>query len=221
MNCLECRELLHKRLDGEPIASDALEQHLSQCATCRDQHSGAQLLLESLKNQPKPKLPANFAQAMVAEVMRDRRHRIVKMRRRFFATMALAASVLILLALGFFWLPRSAPVDHPKKDEVVKDAPKPAPPPKDEPKVAPKIQDQPNELRDRWAGAMRDHAKVVMAAANVDKLPPVDKLPMTPGAREARKEVAVGVEAVARSTRKAFDFFARELPMPDMGEQKN
>src|SRR5262249_13215011 len=150
MNCLECRELLHKRLDGEPIASDALEQHLSQCATCRDQHAGAQLLLESLKNQPKPKLPANFAQTVVPEVMRDRRHRIVKMRRRVFATMALAASVLILLALGFYWLPRSVPVDHPKKDEVVKDAPKPAPLPKDEPKEAPKNQEQPNVLRDRW-----------------------------------------------------------------------
>jgi hypothetical protein len=61
---------------------------------------------------------------------------------------------------------------------------------------------------------VRDHAKVVLAAANFEG---VEKLPVSPQVREAGQEVTVGVEAVTRSTRKAFDFFARELPMPAVG----
>ena len=75
MNCLECRELLHKRLDGEPIAAEAIEHHFSQCTICREQHAGALMLLDNLKKSTEARLPANFTQAMVAQVMRDRTHR--------------------------------------------------------------------------------------------------------------------------------------------------
>jgi hypothetical protein len=80
-------------------------------------------------------------------------------------------------------------------------------------------------LTERWADATRDHAKVVLVATNLDaveNLPGVDNLgPMDPAVREASHEVTDGVLKVTRNARKAFDFFARELPMPELGEQKN
>jgi hypothetical protein len=159
---------------------------------------------------------------MVAQVMRDRSHRQDRMRRRVYATMALAASVLLLLFLAYYWMPRPETQDPGAKDKVAKEEPKKLPPREEKLEPTPKKDAPPNILPDRLTGTMRDHARVVLAAANlenVDRLP-VGVPPAAPGAREAG-EVSVGVEAVTRSTRKAFDFFARELPMPDMGEQKN
>lgn len=223
MNCLECRELLHKRLDGEPIAQEAIEQHLSQCAVCRDQHAGALRLLESLKKTPAPQLPVNFASAITAEIMHDRRQRQQKMRRRVFATIALAASVLFLLILAYNWMPRTNIEPGPKND-LVKDGPKKTqPPPKEEPKHVDKHEPRSpiTALTDRWADTTRDHAKVVMVGMNLDGMPPVAALPVDPSVREAGQDVSDGVQTVTRNARKALDFFARELPMPDMGEQKN
>src|SRR5205809_335912 len=104
MNCLECQELLQRRLDGERLSTpEALEQHWNQCATCREQHTAALRLLEGLPHLPKPMLAANFAQSMAAEVLHDRRQRQHKMRRRVFVTMALAASVVLMLLAAYVW----------------------------------------------------------------------------------------------------------------------
>ncbi len=227
MNCLECRELLHQRLDGEPIASGAIEQHLSQCALCREQHAVALLLLDGLKQIAQPKPPAQLARSIAAQVVHDRRARQHRMRRRVFATMALAASVLFMLMLAYYWLPRPDHVEPTPKDKLVKDAPKKDVPPRQhDPKdVVKRDQRSPlTALTDRWADTTRDHAKVVLAGMNLDgmdKLPPVGALPVNPSVREAGQEVSDGVQTVTRNARKALDFFARELPMPDLGEQKN
>jgi hypothetical protein len=216
MNCLECRELLQRRLDGEQV-SDApgLEQHLSQCATCREQHGGALRMVTVLQKLPKPTSPAGFAGRIVAEVLDDRRRRRQKMRRRVFVTMALAASVLVMLLAAYAWLPRE---QGPQKQPlVVKVDPKKM----DVPHVP---QPEPRNALDRMAEATRDHAKVVLAAANLDgveKLAVNDLPVIDPGLREAGQEVSDGVRAVTMNARKAFDFFARELPMPDLAELKN
>ena len=48
----------------------------------------------------------------------------------------------------------------------------------------------------------------------------MNELPMIdPSVREAGQEVSDGVRTVTRNARRAFDFFARELPMPEIGEQ--
>jgi hypothetical protein len=227
MNCHECQELVQERLDGRVIAESAeLDAHLSQCATCREQHAAALRLLEGLKEMPKPTVPFGFAQSLADAVISDRRQRRSKMRRRVFVTMALAASVLFVLFMAFYWIPRPQ-VGPP----LVKDSPK-----KETPKeiIPEKLVQKPEEprspltpLMDRWAGATRDHAKVVLVATNLDavaveKLPAVDNFgPIDPGVREASQEVSDGVRTVTRNTRKAFDFFARELPMPELGEHKN
>ena len=74
MNCLECQELLQRRLDGEPLAdSAALEQHLRVCPTCREQHQSAQLMLDGLRAVPPPPTPAYLGPRIVAAVVRDQR----------------------------------------------------------------------------------------------------------------------------------------------------
>ena len=220
MNCLECQELLQRRLDGERIASEALDRHLSECAACREQHGGAVRLLAGLKRVPKATLPTDFAQSMAAQVMRDRRHRREKMRRRVVLTMALAASVLLMLFAAYYWMPgpghdepkmfdNTKPVEAPRKDPVeLKENPKP------------ERRHAFSAMTDRLADTTRDHAKVVLVAANLDgmdQLPAVSELPADPNVQE----VSDGVRTVTRNARKAFDYFARELPMPEVGEHKN
>ena len=128
--------------------------------------------------------------------------------------MALAASVLVMLFAAYSWLPPDQPapksqlvkIEEPKKVEVPP-TPKPA---------------EPRNALDRMADVTRDHAKVVLAAANLDDVEKLNELPVIdPGVREAGQEVTDGVRAVTRNTRKAFDFFARELPMPEMPDVKN
>ena len=66
----------------------------------------------------------------------------------------------------------------------------------------------------------RDHAKVVLVAANLDameQLPAINELPaLDASVREAGQDVSEGVRTVTRNARRAFDFFARELPMPEI-----
>ncbi len=231
MNCLECQELLQERLDGAKLReSEPLEQHLNQCNSCREQHAAAAHLLEGLKALPRPKASASFVNALAAEVIRDRRKRRDKVRRGVFLTMALAASVMLLLVGAYYWFPPMG-ANKLKKDEIVKDGPKKETPPRKE--LPPEKQpDHPPELAspltpviDRLADRTRDHARVVQVAMNLDameNLPAMNKLPpMDPGVREASQEVSDSVRTVTRNARKAFDFFARELPVPDMGDLKN
>jgi hypothetical protein len=219
MNCLECQECLHKRLDGYSLpSSQALDQHLSQCAECRDIHLAAQMLQDGMRQLPKPKVAANFARDLAGAVMRERRHRQAKVRQRVAITVGLAASVLFVLALGYLWMPPNKP-----KDPIAKEQPKQSVPPNSVPETKqPKEHDSPQPfvgLPERMADATRNHAQVFLVAANLDgveKLPAVQDLPtLDPGMREAGHEVSEGVLVVTRNARKAFDFFARELPMPE------
>ena len=167
-------------------------------------------------------LTPHFAEALTADVLLDRRQRQGKMRRRVFVTMALAASVMLMLAAAYYWVPREQSTP---RQQMVKEAPSKmvVPPPIEEKKTQPRH--ALTALTERWADATRDHAKVVLVAANldgVDQLAVVNDLPgIDPGIREAGQEVTDGVRAVTRNARKAFDFFARELPMPEIAELKN
>lgn len=225
MNCLESQELLHKRLDGDASAgTEALERHLSECPACRDLHASAGRLLEGLRRLPALHPPAGLARDLAAQVIHDRIKRRQKMRRRVLVTMALAASVLLILLTAYQWLPRSQPNPQHAPPELAKKAPAF--------KELPPLTKQADDARprgaftaltERWADTTRDHAQVVLVGTSLDaveKLP--DELPMIdPGVREAGQEVSDGVRTVTRNARKAFDFFARELPMPDIGEQRN
>ncbi len=225
MNCLECQELLQTKLDGAAFASSSeFDAHLVGCMKCRELHAGAQRLVDVLKKQPAPKLPTDFAKRTVALVASDRRERRQKVRSRLFITMALAASVIVMVLFAYTMLPRS-PIPTPKNNDGLakqdtsktKEAPKRDTPPKSDavPRERPSMI---AGLPDHWVDTTRNHAKVVLAAASIDG---VENLPIDPMATEAAQEMSDGVRTVTHNTRKAFDFFAREFSMPDLGDRRD
>jgi hypothetical protein len=230
MNCLECQNWLQQKLDGDDLATtEAVEHHWANCATCREQHAEAMRLLEGLKLLPAPKLAPDFAQRLTATVLEDRKLRRDKLRRQVLVTAALAASVLFLLLMGYYWFPRPGNNEFTKArpDELPNKRIEPAPLPQIQPKP-PRKQEPRNalaSLTERWVDQTRDHYTVVLVAANLDtveKLPAVNELPpLDPGVREAGQEVSEGVRTVTRNARLAFDFFAREVPMPEVPAEPN
>ncbi len=226
MNCLECQDLLQKRLDGERLAgSESLDRHLSECAACRELHAGAVCLLEGLQQQPQIKPGPGFAQALAAAVIRDRRRRRERTRRGVLLTVALAASIMLILLLAYQWIPRQEPQqESPNPGIVKKEQPKSAPP--KESSIVKNVEKRTalTEFTERLADTTRDHAQVVLVGTNLDAVEklPVNELPMIdPSVREAGQEVSDGVRTVTRNARKALDFFARELPMPEISEQRD
>ena len=228
MNCLECQEYLQRTLDGESIADAALEQHLAECLPCRERHIAARRLLEGLKAMPQAAPPADLAARVVARVLYLRERRRVKLRRSLYVTAALAASILLMLLFSYFRAPTGGdgkpdpgPLVHeqpPKKDIV---------PPPTPPVVEKKEKDQKPAsfaaLTGRLADRTLDQAKVLWTVANPVEGMPIGELPnvkeLDPAAqplRQARQEVGESLDAVSHSARRAFDYFARELPMLDM-----
>ncbi len=225
MKCHECEELLQKRMDGDGKASSAaIEQHLSECAACREQHTAALRLLDGLKQLSAPKLAPDFAKALTAKVMQDRRHRQEKMRRRVVLTMALAASVMLMLAFAYFWVPRMPPLEPRPNENLAhkKDELKNVPVPKQHEDEKPTLKEEPRHplaaLPERMESTTRDYAKVVLAAADLDgmgKLPVQNLPPLNPGMREVGQEFSDGVRVVSRNASRAFGFFVREMPLPE------
>lgn len=229
MNCLECEELLQERLDSDQgVESEALDQHLRECPRCRELHAGATLLLEGLRDLPRPQPAPGLARNLTESIVRDRQHRRAKWRRRVTLTLALAASIMLVAVVAYSWLPRTSQ-NGPGNPPIAKTPNVPLKPQPENIPVVPGKKEEPRNplspLVDRWVDTTREHARVVLVAANLDaieKLPAVDNLaPIDPGVREASQEVTEGVRTVTRSARKAFDFFARELPMPETGDSKN
>jgi hypothetical protein len=128
--------------------------------------------------------------------------------------------VLVMLVVAYNWIPRPQGVKT-NNLPLAKDVP---PKVLQEAKNAKKHEPRNalTALTERMADATRDHAQVVLVAANLDDVERFNELPgVNPSVREASQEVTDGVRAVTHNARKAFDFFARELPMPELGEQKN
>ena len=101
MNCLECQDLLQRRLDGETVpGSAALEQHLAGCQSCRHTHAAGALLLEGLKElPPSPPLPGRVHTPC------GRQHSARWPRRagphaRAWVTAGLAAAILLMVWAG-------------------------------------------------------------------------------------------------------------------------
>ncbi len=215
MNCLECLDLLQRQLDGETAAPAALHAHLSACLECRERFAAAELLRAGLKPSPRPQLAVNFAQRMASRVLRDRVQRQQRLRRRLFVTAALAASVLVLFLFSTWSSPRPdgpgpvAPLA--KQDDARKPAPEVPLPKQDDTRQAFA------SYSERIMGKTREHAQVLLAAANPLEQLPAGTLPdLDPAAEsllQAGKDVTESVQTVTHSARRAFDYFAREIPM--------
>jgi hypothetical protein len=220
MTCLEYQDLLQNRLDGDaPISYPGFELHLSQCPSCRTLHTSAEALLEGLKALPAPTVPPDFAQRLTRGVLEDRQFRLRPIRLRLAVTTVLAASVLIMAALGYYLLPiPSKPALPVVKDKKTLD-------PKDE---SPHLAKSANDARDaalvlsgRWADKAKERTRMLLAAANTIEiletadLPDLDDpLELQPAARsllQAGQEVAEGFQPIAKTAKRAFNFFLREL----------
>jgi hypothetical protein len=217
MNCPESLELLQQRLDGAPFgANPALEQHLAECATCRERHGAARRLLDVLKGTPRAVAAPGLAARVVKTALRDRQRRQRRVRRSLYVTAGLAAAILLMLLAGY--LDRRAgndspvgpgPAVGPVAKAADKDVTKDAPPPS----IA--------TLSGKLADKTLDQAKVLWTAANPVEGMPVAELPNVadPGPaaepiRQAKQEVSEGLQAVSRSARRAFDYFSPMLDLP-------
>src|SRR6266540_7133073 len=103
MNCLEYTDWLQRMLDGAaaPCPPDTAV-HLAQCPACRELEAAARLLTNGLKALARPQPSALLTQSVVAAVLDDRRQRVRRVRQRMALTFALAASIVILMVVG--WL---------------------------------------------------------------------------------------------------------------------
>ena len=236
MNCLECQDLLQRRLDGETVpGSAALEQHLAGCQSCRHTHAAGALLLEGLKElPPSPPLPAEFTRHVVGSILRDRQRRRARMRRRVWVTAGLAAAILLMVWAGNIWLPERNNVEAPAPALVdgtkKQDPPSPAPQPPAEEKVTPLAKSVDAARNDvlamtsRWADQTKDQARLFVSLPEMpdflgsDTRFPMDE-PLDPAAqslRQAGQGVSDGLHAVSRNARRAVSFFMKELPVPDI-----
>lgn len=229
MNCLECQELLQQRLDGAvSLSTVALEQHLAECVECRELFAAARRLNDGLATLPRPLPAEGLATRIVAAALADRSRRRQRARLRGYVTFALAASVLILMLAGHFLpTPQDGGTDLAKSDpprpKVTPPQPTPPPPPALA-KSADEARQAVAQLTERVADQTREQAKILLAMANPLEraplqVPSMNEAPLEPATksiREAGERVADGIEPVARTARRAWNYFVKELPVYDI-----
>jgi hypothetical protein len=220
MNCLECQEVLQRRLDGEPPGDRAaLDEHLAGCAECRQRYGAAQRLVEGLRALQPLAPPTDLASRTAARVLRDRRRRLLRRRVGF----ALAASVLLAVA-GYFGVQS---VSAPQEAAMLVTAgfhvaPPPAPPPVLRQSFGDARQAFASIL-ERLADGVKERAAVLQAPdvtmqfVSLDSLPRVGPLthPLSrtaQGLQEGRAGVAAGVQILGGTGRRAFNYFLRKMP---------
>jgi hypothetical protein len=238
MNCLECIELLQRRLDESQTATlpddaatstpDALADHLAGCPSCRQQHQAAQALLTSLCSRHYMAPAENLTQRIVAGVLQDRHTRRLALRRRLYVTLALAASILIMALAGYIWLPPAKERPDPTTIAKEKSSPSPNPGPQDAPPVEPSLGAMVEEYRADLAalpGKLADKTEPVrqfLVAANpMDLIPPMPTVPnmeepLEPAVQSLRhttQGISEGIQTVAGRTRQAFSYFAKLSPI--------
>lgn len=221
MNCLECQALLQERLDGKPsLRTPELDQHLAQCADCRELFAAGRLLAEGLAALPRPAPADGLATRIVAAALRDREVRQRRVRLRIYVTAALAASILVLLFSGYLLPPSGKKQETP----IVKQD---AAPPVDAPKLAARADDARQavaQLTERVADQTREQAKLLLAMGNPLELaqiaawPVLNELeePLDPATRSLREATQTVAEPMARTARGAWNYFVKELPMFDV-----
>jgi predicted anti-sigma-YlaC factor YlaD len=217
MDCLEYRELLQRKLDGEAIVrTPALERHLGECRACRELDTAGGLLLEGLKSLSVPNPPADFSVHMTALVVKDRQARRRRVRARLLITTALAACVLLMVLAGNFLSSRTGNEKIQPEQLAGEDKGRNL----DHSMAAARAAIV--SLSERWADQAKTQGKVIASAANALALPGMPQVPeqadplnLEPAAQSlkaAGQEVAMTFEPVTKTARRAFAYFVSELP---------
>src|SRR5262249_29736068 len=128
MKCPECDDLLQRRLDGEAVLDPALEQHLADCAGCRDRQTAAVRLLDGLRLAKSPMPPARLADRLVGARLADRRWPLRW--RRWMVRAAAAAALLAAVAVGWHIVNLDSDDQDGRDGRVANNDPKKQPPTK-------------------------------------------------------------------------------------------
>jgi hypothetical protein len=209
MFCDEARDWLQRRLDGEPMGDcTALNAHLAQCLECREQFALADRLAAALPSRPRPVVPVDFADRVVARAVVERRRRLAG---RMAVGVALAASVLV--AVGLWRRPAVTPGGRPMG-----------------PEPGPSVQRQLEEAGQAVAALTRRTADETVGPTRglLPDVPLPTAVPVATVAknspaeaeqslRDVRRGVTSGLEPVTTSARRAVSMFFRELPGPKTG----
>jgi predicted anti-sigma-YlaC factor YlaD len=210
MNCLECRDWLQRRLDGEVLSSlPALEGHLASCSACRQQHQAAQILLDGMRGLSKPSAHPDLERRIVLRVLADRQSRRENFRRRVWTTAALAACLMLMALAGFLWSPNK------NKGQLAAFYPA-----KMESPAGPSLGESVEQARlafssltERLADKSKEQAFRLLSAAKLPNPMGIPEQPLDPQAlSQTGQGASEGIQTVAQSARRAVDYFFRELP---------
>jgi hypothetical protein len=222
MNCHAYQSLVQQRLDGTPIESPEVLEHLRGCPDCRALERAARDLEDGLRRLAAPLPPPDLAARIADRVFTDRRRARRRARRRWTATLTLAACLLIALVLRLDWRVPKDSTDPGRSGPAVS---KSLRAPRNEPATAaasPTLRESvveaggvvaslTSQTADETVGPTR---WLVPRVSNPQlpevKLPPIE--PPTRSLREAGEGVSAGLEPVTNSARRAVDLFLRELP---------
>jgi hypothetical protein len=213
MNCQEFQEQLNRFLDGETVdlRSSLVRDHARQCLSCRELQGAAELLHHRFQAEPAA-APADFADAVVRAVLRERRQRNIL--RWSLATAAAVAGLSLTAWLARLWL--SEPVQHevalPSMEREVESP--------QETMAIPSLSEQAREAGAttwHWARLVTQDTAKQADALSAPPLAPSNLSATTrPGQETVRKvgqTVAEGFEPVTQSTRRAVDVWLHMLPM--------
>jgi len=224
MTCVEFEECIQRMLDGPSSADTApVAEHIASCPPCSQLYAAARRLQEGLGLQCAPRVPHDFATQTVAAIVAER---IQRQRRRWYATIALAASLLLAVLAGYRWFHDSQPNALPSSPIADSDT------------VLPKESASTSSPRERVAGAGEAVASLSRKATEetveqtrllwpvatapisfdgIDLQTPLE--PPAQSLREAGQGVSAGLEPVANSARRAMNLFWRDLPPAEPGKK--
>jgi hypothetical protein len=226
MRCPDSEDLLQHRLDGEMYGDRAdLDRHLAECALCRERHAAAARLIDgglpTLREGP----PALWTARMISALITEHRRR--RWRRNTLTAVAVAAAVLLAIVTGWFWL-RPTEQDRPQSDLQARqqDTRTPPAPPEKERSLRATVaeaEEAVKSLSNRIADNTVEQVRTLLAASASAEVGPMPTLPtvgsieqpLDPAARSLQgtgRGVSTGLQTVANSARRAFDFLLSELP---------
>lgn len=219
MNCRDFAELLERYLDGAADLRPELAIHAAACSDCREQLLLADRLAQ-LPRTPSLEPPPEWTARVVQAVLRDWRQRLTRQR---WAVMALAASVLVAVGIGF-WIRFGGRTGEPVPQLVQQTHPEPAPPQLTEPSrepvpqltLAPALrfgQVSLDTTRNLAADAARQVAHLTAGPADIQP-PPMGPDLMPKAIPDMSRSVSESLDPMVRSTRRAFDAWLDLLPVP-------
>ncbi|HEY1860076.1 MAG TPA: hypothetical protein VGG61_06965 [Gemmataceae bacterium] len=227
MTCVECLEYLQQALDGRTDAVEVpVAEHLAACHACGQIHTAGRRLREGLRLIAAPQPPRDFAGRVAACIVADqlRRHRQL---RRWLATAAVAASLLLAVLAGYRWFHPWAP--NPMYPEPVANSANNI---TKEPIPVSSARESVNGAGEAVASLSRkateetvEQTRLLWPVATaplsfdgIDLQTPLE--PPAQSLREAGQSVSSGLEPVASSARRAMNLFWRDLPPVEPGKKQ-